>query len=173
MQQRFTAMLPTIRKVARARFRAYRDAEDKIAEAEALAWKGYLACLRNGNRRFTAGTLANYACRQVRDGRRVARFKSRSVHGRPAREKGARRVTLRDFIDPRQDPGTIVRFKLDVPAWLATLPKALKRTVDAILSAGPGDRDMDVAARLGVSPGRLSQRRRELLRSWDEFDNAA
>jgi len=166
-------LLPTIRKIARRRWRpSYGDPRDFEANVVALAWKGYFACLRNGNDRYTAHTLGEYALKQVRSGRTVHQDSDRSVQGAKGRKRGLRvslRGALEQYVDPRQDPSEIVAYRLDVPAWIKSLSRPLRRTARAIIRAGRDARGLDIARGLGISPGRLSQRRRELLESWKRY----
>ena len=59
-----------------------------------------------------------------------------------------------------------VVFRCDFPAWLATL-SARNRQVVAELMAG--ERTGDVAQKLGVSAGRVSQLRRQFENDWAVF----
>ena len=59
-----------------------------------------------------------------------------------------------------------VAFRIDFPAWLATLTE---RDREAALQLVDGERTRDVAREIGVSKGRVSQIRRELQEGWHRF----
>ena len=59
-----------------------------------------------------------------------------------------------------------VAFRLDFPAWLLSLSQRDRRVVEDLLL---GERTLDVARRHGLSPGRVSQLRREFLDGWRAF----
>jgi len=168
-QQRFESWVPQIKQIADYWCRSCDDREEFTADVLALAWKGFLQCLANGNRRFTVATLANYACRQVRDGRTVHCCHGRSITGRPARQRGALQFGLTDYIDERDNPAEVVAIKIDFPAWLAQLPVALRATADTLISAGSDPIGRVLARKLGISQGRLSQRRRQLREDWELY----
>jgi hypothetical protein len=63
-------------------------------------------------------------------------------------------------------PFDIVRTKLDVAAWLWSLPIKLRRIAKTLAS---GQRTGDVARKFNLSDGRISQIRSELLASWRSF----
>jgi hypothetical protein len=59
-----------------------------------------------------------------------------------------------------------VAFRLDFPAWLNTLSDRDRRVVEDLMQ---GERTLDVARKHGLSPGRVSQLRREFLTRWRLF----
>ena len=65
-----------------------------------------------------------------------------------------------------------VAFRFDFPAWLNTLSERDKRVVEDLMV---GERTLDVARKHGLSPGRVSQLRREFMTGWRHFcgDQAA
>jgi len=68
--------------------------------------------------------------------------------------------------DRRCGPFDIVRTKLDFAAWLRSLPTRLRRIAKTLAN---GERTRDVARKFGLSQGRISQIRSELLASWRRF----
>ena len=68
--------------------------------------------------------------------------------------------------DHRAGPFEIVRTKLDFSAWLRSLPIKSRRIAKMLAN---GERTTDVARRFGLSDGRISQVRAELLASWRRF----
>jgi len=190
------ALYPAIQAIARKAWRGPGidgDRDDWEQDVVLAGLKGYYDCLANGNTSYTAATLAKYAIRHVRVERRVHSNPSRSLEGRKAYGAGIRPVpphqALAEDIEARKGrraganglkphnplaqfegraarPDDIVAFRLDVPVWLASISATLRRTAEAIVQRGPWVRLQDVARQLGISPGRLSQRRAELLASW-------
>jgi hypothetical protein len=57
-------------------------------------------------------------------------------------------------------------FRLDFPRWRASLGRRDRKILDAL--AG-GERTADAARRFKLSPGRISQLRREFEQSWEAF----
>jgi len=168
-ERMFLKMLPKIDKIGRRCFHGRHDADDRLQDLRGLIWQALLRCIESGNDRFTESTLIYYACRQVRSGRGLCRASTASIDGRRAHDVGRRAVTMAEFIDPREDPADIAAFRIDVPEWIAALPASLRRTLLAILQAGPDGRGKDIAEDLGVSQARVSQRRRELVAHWERF----
>ena len=68
--------------------------------------------------------------------------------------------------DKTAGPFDIVRTKLDVDAWFHSLPRP-DRKVAQFLSLG--NRTRDAAVKFKVSESRVSQLRRKLAKSWDDF----
>lgn len=64
--------MPAVEKLARQRFAGDRDKEEKTQSAVALAWQAYRDLVEKGKRdRIFPSRLADFAGRQVRDGRMV------------------------------------------------------------------------------------------------------
>lgn len=61
-----------------------------------------------------------------------------------------------------------VAFRCDFPAWLKNLSVRNRRIAQAL---AVGHSTGEVAKRFGVSAGRISQMRREMHRSWQEFQD--
>jgi hypothetical protein len=194
----FLAILPRIETHARICFRDVKcpgRRADAVAEAVALAWKWFLRLAEQGKdvNEFVSA-LADYAVRHVRSGRRLCgQEKARDVLSpRAQRQKGFRVEALpsstrrghedvysrphgqgrMDAFEERLRDNTQspvpdqAAFRIDLSAWLAQL--------------GPRDRDIalgmaldlgtaELARQYGVSPGRVSQLRREFCRDWRRF----
>jgi hypothetical protein len=79
---------------------------------------------------------------------------------------------LHDAFEERLRDNTItpvldqVQFRLDWPAWLATLTGRERRMIRAM---GLGGRTLDLAKEFEVSPARISQMRREFHGGWMRF----
>ena len=57
-------------------------------------------------------------------------------------------------------------FRIDFPAWRATHAERDRRLLDDLML---GERTLDVAGKYGLSPGRVSQLRRQYLRDWRRY----
>ena len=182
-QRVFLALLPQIVAHAKFAFRHLRGEarQDAIQETIANALVAFVALVRRGKMSIAYPTvLARYAVAQINDGRRVGnRLNVREVLSPYAqRLKGFKveRLDRRDeednewcevlVEDKTAGPFDIVRTKLDVDAWLHSLP-CRDRKVAQFLSLG--NRTRDAARKFGVSEGRVSQLRRELAKSWADF----
>ena len=78
---------------------------------------------------------------------------------------------LDNFSTDRDNPADIAQVRIDLPWFLRTLSHALRTTLRLILRAAPltwGEAGR-IARLLGISDGRLSQRRRELRKRWEDF----
>jgi hypothetical protein len=59
-----------------------------------------------------------------------------------------------------------VQFRLDFPAWLDTLTPRERRLIKEM---SQNERTKDLSRRFDLSPGRISQMRREFAWSWQRF----
>jgi DNA-binding NarL/FixJ family response regulator len=180
------AWLPAVGRHARRAFRSHppADRDEFAAAAVALAWEAAVRLAARGKdpAAFPA-TVVKFAVLAVLNGRRVGG----GATTRDVLEPAARRrrgFTFRSLDDPRPgggwwrdlvaDPRTPVpaqaAFNLDFPAWLAALPPRLRR-IARLLARGLGT--AQAAARLGVTPARVSQVRRELAAAWHAFHGEA
>src|SRR5262249_53883071 len=71
---------------------------------------------------------------------------------------------LRD--NTRSPPDEQAAFRIDFPCWLGTLCERDRRVAEDLLA---GDGTVEVARRYGLSPGRVSQLRRQFLDGWRRF----
>ncbi len=63
-------------------------------------------------------------------------------------------------------PADIAAARIDIAAWLKSLPRRTRRIAATLATGEPTGK---TAKRFKVSAGRISQMRRELQRSWEEF----
>jgi len=178
-QQQFASILPVVERHARIAFRGTRcrcRREDAVAECVALSWKWFLRLRETGK---DAGafptTLAAFAARAVRCGRRLCgqepakdalSCRAQRIHNFIARNEAV--DALAD--DLRTPPGDLAIFRIDFAGWLGTLGRR-KRLI--VLDLVLGERTKDLAVKHKVSPGRISQIRRELLGDWHRFHGEA
>jgi hypothetical protein len=198
LQVRFVRLLPRIELHAQVYFRDVRCAgqrADCIAEVSALCWKWFVALSQRGkNAAEFVSTLAGFAARAVRSGRRVCgqeRGKdvlSASAQQRHGFQVEALPLTTRtahaelyghpqgqqhlDCYEERLRDNHVtpvldqVAFRIDFPAWLETLTARERHIIRAMADS---QRTRDLSRRFQVSPARISQLRREFKQDWDRF----
>jgi DNA-binding NarL/FixJ family response regulator len=124
--------------------------------------------------------LARYAVAQVRDGRKVgSSLNVRDVLSPYAQQRKRFHVERLDRFDDDEDewreavvedPYTPVFdqvcFRIDFPSWLSRLPRRNRRVAQSL---SLGKSTSEVARQYKVSPGRISQLRRELHDSWHGY----
>jgi hypothetical protein len=182
-QARFVAMLPEIERLSRIAFR------DLSAEARADAVEDAVVhCLfafvrlfeRNRAEAATASSLARYAALQIRRGRITGcRLNSKEPLSRYAQFGRGFRVEqlhhsdandsswINDVVDiPHTSVADQVAIKLDFVAWLNSL---CSRTRSIAVGLAQGFSTSEIADKFGVTPGRVSQLRRELQNGWCQF----
>jgi hypothetical protein len=189
------AILPQIERHARIYFHDVRCAgkkEDLIAETIALSWSWYRRLMRKGKdvARFV-GTLARYAARAVRCGRKITgQEKARDVLSSVAQKRHGFKVaslpvsTRRSF----EKVYSSVRGQEDLDGWeerlhdntLTPVPDQASFRLaypQFVRSLGRRDRQMahflslgnsakQAARRFKVSPGRITQLRQRWCRDW-------
>jgi hypothetical protein len=197
LQARFLAILPQIERQAQVYFR-YLDAERKeeaTAEMVALSWRWFLRLVERGKDPLAFPVvLAHYAARHVKCGRRLCGQETgKDVMSRLAQRRHDFRVESlptsmtssfeerysmvrgqhrQDALEERLCDNTQtpvpeqVCFRLDFPAWLLTQTDRTRRIIDAM---AVGERTQDLAQLFGLTPGRISQIRRELHKDWCRY----
>jgi hypothetical protein len=127
-----------------------------------------------------ASPLARFAVKQVRDGRRVGtKLNVQDVSsGYCQRAKGVKVERLdvlndsgnawREVVveDKTAGPAEVAATRIDFGDWLKSLPR-VKRQIAKTLATG--ETTKKAARKHGVSAGRISQMRRELMDAWMEF----
>ena len=178
-----TAMLPTIQRIARQSF-SHLDQEAKqeaVAEVVAVAFIMYVSLVRDGREAVAYATvLAEFSLRRVRSGRLAATAQNiRDVSSlfcqlnkgitveqldRSDRDSGQWLEVLVE--DKTAGPAEIAASRIDVGDWMAALPKRDRRIAETL---SIGETTGNAARKFRVSPGRVSQLRRELKDSWEQF----
>jgi hypothetical protein len=181
--EHFLKMLPLIRSRALLAFRRLRpeNKAELVAEAVANAFCQFscLVCAGKADLAF-ATPLADFAIRQVLDGRRVGtKLNSRDIMSHRRRladrliierlnafdhEQGEWREALVE--DHHATPADIAAARIDVAAWFRSMPR---RTRLIAKTLAMGESTSDAAKRFCVSLARISQIRRELQASWQDF----
>ena len=184
-QQYFLTILPRIELHAQVSFRHLKcpgKKADAIAEVVAVAWKWFLRAIAKGKDVDAfVSALAGYAARHVRGGRKVWGKDRRNdvlspacqqrncfAVGRLAEVDALSINPLNDALadNTRSPIPDQAAFRLDFPAWLASLGRRNRRIAEDMAL---GHRTLDLAARHGATPGRISQLRREFRDGWRRF----
>jgi hypothetical protein len=180
---RFLLLLPAIREQARFAFRNERPErrQELIAETIANAFVAFVRLVNRGLDDLIYPTpLTTYAVKQVRAGRRTgSRLNVRDVSSPYAQRAKHFTLSRLDRYDAQNDewreiliedrhagPAQTAAARLDIGAWFATLPRK-KRRIAATLATG--EATTKAARKFRVSPGRISQLRREFQDSWADF----
>ena len=185
LQLRFLSIIPRIRLHARIYFRhirCYFRKADFVAEVIALAWKWFINLAKKGKDACNfPSVLATFAARAVKCGRRAyGQMKAQDVLNEQAQQRHGFYVgKLPDFstlsenplaealIDNTRSPvPDQVQFRLDFPSWLRTRTDRDRRIIGDMAM---GQRTLDMSRRYGISPGRISQLRREFHDDWQRF----
>jgi DNA-binding NarL/FixJ family response regulator len=181
----FVAMLPHIRQQAQRAFRLENPEaqEDMVAEVLASAYVAFVRLAQRGqlDRAFST-TLAQYAIRQTRSGRCVGgRLNLQDVSARRTQlakrikmdrldqfdaERGEWRYLLVE--DKHAGPAETAIARMDIAAWFRSLSCRQRRIAQALAR---GETTHDVARKFGLTPGRISQLRASLQRSWSLFQH--
>jgi transposase-like protein len=176
-------MLPQIRQQALTAFRNQRFEvrEELVQEVIANSYRAWVLLVRRGKESVAYPTpLAQFAIRQVRDGRRVGgRLNSQDImspgasrlHGftveRFDQKDQQTGVWYEQLVeDRRAGPAAIAAARLDLTAWSRTLSKRNRQIAKALAQ---GETTCDVAKRFGLTAGRVSQLRMWLREHWERF----
>lgn len=182
-RDQFARLLPEIQRHVRFRFRhLHRElCEDRTAEAVALAFVMFVRLVADNRTEFAYSTpLSDYAVRQVLAGRQCGTsLNVNDITSRHCQQKTGVHVTSlvqRDrnsgcwqeivVEDRGAGPADVASTRIDFRDWLATLPPQ-KRQIAELLATG--ETTQAVAQRVQLTAGRISQSRRELQMSWNEF----
>jgi hypothetical protein len=185
LQVTFLAILPRITEHGKVYFRHLKcphAREEALAEMRALSWSWFVRLAERGKdaTRFVSA-LATFAARAVRSGRKVCgqdsakdvlspRAQQRhgfvvcalpnfsTLNGNPIDE------ALRD--NTRSEVPDAVAFKCDFPNWRASHCRRDRHRIDRLML---GERTGEAARKFGLSPGRVSQLRRQFHDDWEHF----
>jgi hypothetical protein len=182
-QQRFLEILPAIQRQARFAFRKLNpeEREEALADVVAHAFCGYCQMVDSGKQSLAFSTpLARFAIARYRAGRRAGTKRNvrdiSSPYTRAAKgivlerldQFDSREGQWREILveDRKAGPAETAAARIDVAAWLQSLSRR-KRKVAQTLARGE---TTSAAARLfGLTAGRVSQLRQELLKDWNTF----
>ena len=182
-EDRFVEMLPTLLQVIRHRLRNQprRDREELAAEALAAAFVMYTRLVQRGKQDLAYATpLGTYGARQAIDGRQVGNSTNvKDMSSRSCQRRKGVSVTLLNRYDQRDErwkeivvedrhagPAEVACCRLDFEAWLAELTPRQRKIAKTLAT---GETTKATARKHRVTPGRISQTRRELMTAWYEF----
>jgi uncharacterized protein YicC (UPF0701 family) len=182
-REKFLSILPAIKEQARFAFRS--EEPDRRAEltAEVVAncWAAFVRLVERGLIDIVFPTpLAGYAIKQILVGRRVgAKLNVRDVSSEYAQRSKRFTVERLDKFDERKGewkevlvedrhagPADTAAARIDIGEWFNRLPKHKRRIAKTLAT---GETTKTTARKFNVSPGRISQTRRELQKAWQEF----
>jgi hypothetical protein len=180
LQSQFEAKLDDIRGIAAYQFRGLPpEAKDEaVANTLGLCWKYFLRLVEQGKHEDDAviNSMVYFATRQTRMGRMpqgCGGAKSKDVldyASRGLRGVSIEPVNLNFFIGPSAPVPDAAAFRIDTPAFLATLDDR-NRGIANDLAAGMTT--TEVARKWGVTPGAISQFRTRFRKWWSEFHGEA
>ena len=191
-------ILPRIETHAEVCFggiRCHHRREEFTAEMVALAWKWFLRLIERGKDPLAFPTaIATSAAKAVKSGRRLTgQERSKEVLSPVARHKHGVKIeplpssTRRPYDDFYGDvhgqqeldafeerlkdntmtpPPEAAAFRIDFPDWLRTRTDRDRRIIEDMAR---DERTMDLSRKHGISPGRVSQLRREFMDDWNRF----
>jgi hypothetical protein len=194
----FLGMLPKIHSHARIFFRDVKcpsQKAEKVAETVALAWKWHRSLAERGKDATSFPVaFAFMVAKAVKSGRRVCgQEKARDVLSPVAQRRHGFKIeplpssTARSFeellgdvrgqqkqdaFEERLQENTMtpvpdqVAFRIDFASWQETLTTRERRIIEAMAR---DERTKDLSRTFDVSPGRISQLRREFAQSWQRF----
>jgi hypothetical protein len=178
-----TTMLPTITRIARQNF-SHLDPEGKAeatAEVVAAAFIMFVGLVRDGREALAfPSVLGMYGVRRVRIGRAAATpMNVRDVSSLYCQLQKGVTVERLDRYDRSEDtwqevlvedrhsgPAEIAAARMDFAAWLRSLTKRDRKYAEILAT---GETTGEAAKQCRVSPSRISQTRRQLMESWQEF----
>lgn len=185
---RFLTLLPRLRGHARVYFRFVRcpqRKDDLTAEAIALAWSWYVKLVQRGmDPHAFKATLVHRALQQARAHRALCGQAGGKDALSPVAQRRhnflAQAWPEFDIADPknpltsalvdntRTRPDVQAMFRIDFSGWLASLPRRHQALAIDLLR---GEKLSAVAQKYNRSCARISQLRRELRQSWEEYNS--
>ena len=177
-------LLPRVLTHARYRFRDLPavEQEEAVAETTATALVFFVRLVAQGRNPVTfAVRIARIAVLRVKSGRLVGSCeRSRDPLSRLARQRRGFEVAS---LNHRRDqdgsdwqdiltesrkvtPADTAASRIDMRSWLDRMTSRHRQIAESLAA---GDRTEEVAQKFRLSPGRISQLRREFENSWNEF----
>jgi hypothetical protein len=160
-------VMPVTRRHARIRFRkGTPDRRAKIDDSVAFAWETYVAA--RGNPRATPSTIATIAVRRVASRRRFP-HSARDIEG--CDPSGTLRACRVEFdvelaFGEAGNPADLAILRIDFKRWMRRLKPKHRKVCQAVLA---GFTTTETAKLIGCTAARISQIRRELVKSWESF----
>jgi hypothetical protein len=182
--RRFLLLLPRLRRAANFRFRTLNPSrrQDLVNEVIGTCFTFYARLVeKRQEKRSRVSTLVKFAAAQLFQGRQVGnRLSARDVSSIYCQRRHGIQLERLDQYDEAEgtwkevliedrrhgDPAGVAAARIDVGEWLASM-SSLRRKIAQCLASGAST--AEVAERFALSPGRISQIRRELRESWQAF----
>jgi hypothetical protein len=179
----FLKLLPAIRQHASIAFRNLKPEarEEAVQEVICNALVAYRRLVELGKTDIAyASPLARYGVAQTRAGRKVGcKLNGKDALARYARIKHGICVDRLDRYDRENEswqeivvedrhagPAEVAACRIDFGTWRARLNSRQRRIADLLAS---GESTNTVAKKMRLTPGRISQTRRELMQDWQAF----
>jgi hypothetical protein len=188
LKARFESVLPRIERHALVMFRSvhcWHTRQDKLQEVRSLCWKWVRQLHKAGKRWWSfVSRLADYACRAVKCGRKIAgSISAKDVMNEITQAQQSFYVgKLPDISTESSNPLSDalidntttevpdqVAFRIDFPNWVA---EHSDRDRSLLTDEALGHRTKDLARQYHMSEGRVSQLRRHFHDSWRQFTDA-
>jgi len=186
-REKFLSILPAIREQARFAFQNEKPEhrQELTAEVVANCWAAFVRLVERGLIDVVYPTpLAGYAIKQVRDGRRVgAKLNVLDISSEYCQARKQITVERLDLYDEQKGewrevlledrhagPAETAAARIDIGEWFDSLPKHKRRVAQTLAT---GETTQRTARKFRVTPGRISQMRRELQNAWQEFQGDA
>jgi hypothetical protein len=180
---RFMAMLPGIRRAANFRYRRLSPARKRevVDDVVGTCCAFYAGLVEKGQEeRAYPSALVRFAAAQLLEGRQLGcSVNVRDISSTYCQQKKCLQLERLDQFDGetqawegiliedrRAGPDAIAASRIDFAAWCASL-SSLRREIANCLATGASTQE--AARQFDVSPGRISQIRREFQESWDAF----
>ena len=182
-QEMFAAMLSTITRVGRQAFSDLdpEGKEEAVAEVIASAYIMFVGLVERGREALAyPSVLGMFGVKRVRIGRKAATPQNvldvSSEYCQLAKGIAVERLDRYDRDDggwlevlvesKAAGPAEIAASRIDVGNWMNTLPARDRRIAETLAT---GETTGNAAREFHVTPGRISQKRREFSDSWQDF----
>ena len=179
----FLTMLPLIHDQAHVAFRKEKPErrEELIAEVQANCWAAFVRLMDRGlDDAIYPTPLAQFAIRQARSGRKVGgslnindvssgyAHKAKGIVVESFDRYNQRKQEWKEILveDRHAGPAETAASRIDFGEWLRSLPKRTRQIAETLAL---GETTKKAAKKHGVSSGRISQMRRELMDNWQAF----
>ncbi len=184
--ERFLKMVPAIQRYARSAFRNLRaqTRDEAICTVVADALFAFRRLVESDKQdRAYATPLARFAVRRYWTGRCACMPRGRDMMSQKTQTTRGIVIERLEFFDEqeqhwrqalvedrRASPADTAAARIDVAAWLRSLPRRNRRIAQTLAM---GETTSSAARRFGISRARISQLRRELQESWQAFQGEA
>jgi hypothetical protein len=166
-------ILPAVVAAAQARFQGHRDRDEKVQACRVVAFLGYRSLAARG-KDVTLPCLIFYTLRHVNGGRHGIReqYKKDTLSHRAQKLGGFTVGALEESMTAQLalDPAPQAILNLDLPGFRAILTETQQKVAEMALQGFSG---VEIAQAVGLTTGRVSQLRRQIVEKWDSYQGAA